>query len=85
MLQYYYVEEWDLLYVYDYDSGFYKSFDRINKKWVTPVNSFMQVEHDYDTDFVEISEEVAMKISNGVGVDEEFKAHLAMLGKVYKR
>ena len=85
MLQYFYIEERDRLYVHDYESGFFKLFDRIGKKWVTPVNSFMQVEHDFDTDFVEISEDAAREISNGVGVDEEFKAHLAMLDRIYKR
>lgn len=85
MLRNYYVKERDRLYVYDYDSGFYKQFDQYAKQWVTPVNSFMQVEHDYDTDFVEISEDEALQISNGVTVDEMYKDFLTMIGRIKKR
>ena len=84
MLRYYYIETRDRLYAHDYDSGFYKIFDRCRKKWVTPFNSFMQTEHDFDTDFVEIPEDAAMKISNGITVDEDFKAFLLMIGKLKK-
>ena len=83
MLSYYYVKPKDRLYVYDYESGFYKSFDRIKKEWVTPICSFMQVEHDNDIDFVEISRDAAIKIANGVTVDEEYKAFLIKIG--YKK
>ncbi len=79
MLRYYYVEQKDRLYVYDNESGFYKSFDRKGEKWVTPVVSFSQVEHDNDIDFVEISEAVAKQISNGVGFEEELKAYLSVI------
>lgn len=80
MLRYYYIEEKDRLYVYDSENGFYKSFDRKGKRWVTPILSFSQVEHDNDIDFVEISEEYAKKLSNGVGFYEELHAYLATLG-----
>jgi len=79
MLSYYYIKQRDRLYVYDYETGFYQIFDRINNKWDTPANSFLQTEHDYDTDFVEISEEAAMKISNGVTCEEEFKTFLSLI------
>ena len=52
MLRYYYVEQKDRLYVYDSKNGFYKSFDRAGKKWVTPVVSFFQVVRDNDIDFL---------------------------------
>lgn len=80
MLRYYYIEQKDRLYVYDNESGFYKSFDSKGEKWVTPVVSFSQVEHDNDIDFVEIPEEVAKQISNGVSFEEELKAYLSVIG-----
>ena len=83
MIRYYYVKGKDRLYVYDYESGFYKLFD--GKKWVTPVNSFSQVEHDNDIDFVEISQDVAKKISNGVNFDKELKTYLSLIGKPKKQ
>lgn len=82
MLRYYYVEQKDRLYVYDSENGFYKSFDRAGKKWVTPVVSFMQVERDNDIDFLEISEDIAKKISNGINFDEELKAYLSVIGSL---
>lgn len=82
MLIYYYVEPKNRLYVHDYDSGFFKAFDNVNKKWVTPFYSFMQIEHDNDTDFVKITEEAAMKISNGITVDEEYKAFLSVIDRI---
>lgn len=75
---YYYIKQKDRLYVYDYESGFYKSFNQIDKKWVTPVVSFSQVEYDNDIDIVEISKDVAMKISNGVSCEDEFKEYLRL-------
>ena len=80
MLRYYYVEQKDRLYVYDSENGFYKSFDREDGKWVTPVVSFSQVERDNDIDFVAISEDAAKKISDGVGFEEELKAYLTLFG-----
>lgn len=82
MLRYYYVEDKDRLYVYDYETGFYKSFYKAGKKWVTPIISFSQVEHDNDIDFIEITEDVAKKISNGVSFDEDYKAYLSLIGKL---
>lgn len=79
MLRYYYIEQKDRLYVYDSENGFYKGFDRKGERWVTPVVSFSQTERDNDIDFVEISEDVARKISNGVSFDEERKAYLAAI------
>ena len=79
MLRYYYVEEKDRLYVYDSENGFYKSFDRKGKKWVTPVVSFSQVERDNDIDVVEISEDYAMEIANGVDFDKELKEYLSTI------
>lgn len=80
MLRYYYVEQKDRLYVYDNENGFYKIFDRKGEKWVTPVVSFSQVEHDNDIDFVEISEAAAKNISNNVSFEEELDAYLSVLG-----
>ncbi len=80
MLSYYYIKQKDRLYVYDSENGFYKSFDRKGEKWVTPVVSFSQVEHDNDIDFVEISEDVAREISNGVSFDEQLKTYLSIIG-----
>ncbi len=82
MLRYYYVEQKDRLYVYDSQNGFYKSFDRADKKWVTPVVSFFQVERDNDIDFLEISEDAAMKIANGINIYEELKAYLSVIGSL---
>lgn len=82
MLRYYYVEQKDRLYVYDSENGFYKSFDRTGKKWVTPVVSFMQVERNNDIDFLEISEDAAMKIANSINFDEELKAYLSVIGSL---
>lgn len=79
MLRFYYVEQKDRLYVYDSENGFYKSFDRAGKKWVTPIVSFLQVERDNDIDFLEISEDIAKKISNGINFDEELKAYLSVI------
>lgn len=79
MLSYYYVKQKDRLYVYDSENGFYKSFDRAGEKWVTPVVSFSQVERDNDIDFVEISEDVAKEISNGVSFDEQLKYYLSVI------
>ena len=83
MLRYYYIEPKDRLYVYDYESGFFKAFNRVKKEWVTPFCSFMQVEHDNDIDFVEISRDTAIKIANGVTFDEEYKNVLSLIGKQY--
>ena len=80
MLRYYYVKQKDRLYVYDSENGFYKSFDRKEQKWDTPVVSFSQVERDNDIDFVAVSEDVAKQISNGVNFDEELKTYLSLLG-----
>ena len=80
MLRYYYVEQKDRLYVYDSENGFYKSFDRKGKKWVTPIVSFSQVEHDNDIDFVEISRDYAMEIASGVDFDKELKDYLSAIG-----
>lgn len=82
MLSYYYVGQKDRLYVYDYDSGFFKSFDGYGKKWVTPFYSFSQIERDNDIDFVEISEEEAKKISGGISFDEDYKTYLSLIGKL---
>ena len=82
MLRYYYVEQKDRLYVYDSQNGFYKSFDRAGKKWVTPVVQFFQVERDNDIDFLEISEDAAMKIANGINFDEELKTYLSVIGSL---
>ncbi len=81
MLRYYYVKQKDRLYVYDYESGFYKSFDREREKWVTPAASFSQVESDNDIDFFEISEDAAKEISNGVSFNEQLKIYLSVIGK----
>lgn len=80
MIRYYYIEQKDRLYAYDSENGFYKSFDRKGEKWVTPVVSFSQVEHDNDIDFVEVPEDVAREISNGVSFDEELKNYLSITG-----
>ena len=82
MLCYYYIKQKDRLYVYDYESGFYKSFNQIDKKWVTPVVSFSQVEYDNYIDFVEISQDVAMEIANSVSCEEQLKEYLASVGSV---
>ncbi|MDE6211692.1 MAG: hypothetical protein K2G42_06945 [Clostridia bacterium] len=82
MLRYYYVKQKDRLYVYDNENGFYKSFNGIDKKWVTPAVSFSQVEYDNDIDFVEISQDVAMEIANGVSCEEQLKEYLAAIGSV---
>lgn len=82
MLRYYYVEQYDRLYVYDYDTGFYKLFDRFNQKWDTPIISFSQTEHDFDTDFVEIPEATAKELSNGVSFEEQYKAFLKLIGRL---
>lgn len=82
MLRYYYVEQYDRLYVYDYDSGFYKIFNRTDNKWETPVVSFSQTERDFDIDFIEIPEADAKELSNGVSFDEQYKAFLALIGGV---
>lgn len=74
MLRYYYVEQKNRLYVYDSDSGFYKSFN--GEKWVTPTLSFQQVERDNDIDFVEISESAANELSNGIGFEKELMSYL---------
>lgn len=74
MLRYYYVEQKNRLYVYDCDSGFYKSFN--GEKWVTPAISFQQVERDNDVDFVEISESAAKEFSNGIGFEKELMSYL---------
>ena len=79
MLRYYYVEQKDRLYVYDSENGFYKIFDRVGGKWVTPVISFSQVERDNDIDFVEITQDDANQISNGVSFDEELKIYLSAI------
>ena len=82
MLRYYYVEYKDRLYIYDSENGFYKSFDRGNNTWVTPVVSFAQVERDNDIDFVEISEADAKKISNDAPFEAERKAYLSLIGSL---
>ena len=78
MLCYYYIKQKDRLYVHDYESGFYKSFNQIDKKWVTPVVTFSQIEYDNDIDIDEISKDAAMKISNGVSCEDEFKEYLRL-------
>lgn len=82
MLRYYYIEQKDRLYVHDYESGFFSIFNRCTETWEIPALSFSCVEHDNDIDFVEISEEVAKKISKGVSFDEELKAFLSAIGSV---
>ncbi|MDE7348597.1 MAG: hypothetical protein K2N53_02925 [Clostridia bacterium] len=82
MLRYYYVKQKDRLYVYDNENGFYKTFDTMSEKWVTPAVSFSQVECDNDIDFVEISQDVAKAISNGVSFEEQLKEYLAAIGSV---
>ena len=82
MLRYYYIKQKDRLYVYDDENGFYKSFNGIDKKWVIPAVSFSQVEYDNDIDFVEISQDVAMEIANGVSCEEQLKEYLASIGSV---
>lgn len=80
MLRYYYIEPKDRLYVYDNENGFYKSFDRMSEKWVTPAVSFSQVEYDNDIDFVELSQDIAKEISNGVSFEEQLKEYLSAIG-----
>lgn len=82
MLRYYYVKQFDRLYVYDYDNGFYGLFDSVKKEWVTPVVSFSQTEHDFDIDFVEIPEEKAKEISHGVSFEKEYKEFVELLERV---
>lgn len=79
MLRYYYVKQKDRLHVYDSENGFYKSFDREGKKWVTPIVSFSQVERDNDIDFVEISKDIAREISDGVNFDCDLKNYISLI------
>lgn len=80
MLRYFYTKEKDRLYVYDRESGFFQAFDQYKNEWVTPYNSFSQIEHDND-DFALISEEAAKQISKGVSFEEKLKTYLAIIGK----
>lgn len=51
------------------------------KKWVTLVSLFFQAEHNNDIDFIEISQDVAEKILNGVSFDKELKTYLSFIDK----
>lgn len=82
MLKYYYVKDRDKLYVYDDETGFYKSFNKPCQEWYTPVISFSEIEHDYDIDLVEIPEATAKELSNGVSFDKQLKTYLSWIGKL---
>lgn len=78
MLRYYYTAEKDILYVYDYESGYFHRFNKCTNQWEVPYVSFMQVDHDHD-DLTVISEEAAKKISNGVSFEEDYKKYISMV------